>query len=350
MKPYLLAAALTLLPAATPAFSQQAEPAPQSKKKLELLGDIESWRATQLPRLTPPADLTVRFEPRLDQIQAEAKEARADAELAKPRQELEAWKTELLNQQYAAARSAGRTRDSFADYSAEQILRAAFSAALAPLRAPAAAERAVAQTQRRSLSAVENPAAFFDGNGLRPAGTAAVAAAPPAGAKDPARYAKVREILVSQGKSPRIVDMAIREAIRQNADPLLVLAVIHQESGFHAYATSSCGARGLMQLMPGTGRGLGVKDSDMLYDAQTNLRAGIRYLQSQWSRFVGGSMTSIAGMNPLASHGVKSAVAAYNAGPGNVHKYGGVPPFRETQGYVKSVLGYYNRLKQSLDA
>ncbi|MDE2144147.1 MAG: lytic transglycosylase domain-containing protein, partial [Elusimicrobia bacterium] len=108
------------------------------------------------------------------------------------------------------------------------------------------------------------------------------------------------------------------------------------------------GARGLMQIMPDTGRGLGVRNSSALYDIQTNLRAGIKYLKQLWNRFTDIDMTSFENMNPFSSHDAKAAVAAYNAGPGAVHKYGGVPPYRETQGYVKKVLGYYSQMKQAL--
>ena len=353
MKFFSFAAALAFLPAAIPAFSQAA-PQPESQEKADLLNDIEAWRATQLPHLSPPAQLTARLEPRLDEIKTEVKGASDDSGLTKPRKELETWKKELLRQKFSMARSEGLTHGSLAQYSDEQTQQAEFSAALHAALAQVAVERGLVRTEERAMSAAANPARFFDGakpeGGLSSAGPTAVTAPPPADSNDPARYAKVREILISQGKSASVVDMAINEALRQKADPLLVLAVINSESGFNARATSPAGARGLMQIMPNTGRGLGVQDSDMLYDAQTNLRAGIGFLKSLWGEFVGGSMTALAGMDSSGSHGVQSAVAAYNAGEGAVKKYDGVPPYRETQGYVKTVLGYYNRFKQYMNA
>jgi len=101
----------------------------------------------------------------------------------------------------------------------------------------------------------------------------------------------------------------------------LVRNVIRQESGGNAAATSPVGAQGLMQLMPGTARDLGVQDA---YDPRQNVEGGVKYL-SQMMRMFDGDLTK--------------AVAAYNAGPGNVQKYGGVPPFAETQNYVKRILG-----------
>ena len=352
MKLTALAAALALLQAALPAFSQQLAPEAPSKEKTELFNDIEAWRATQLPHLTPPVPLTAKLEPRLDEIKAEVKAAQADSELAKPRKELAAWKKELLRQKFELARSQGLTHGTLADYSGEQNLQAEFSATLHSLLAQDVVQRELVQTQQRALSAgVQNPTVFFDGGrigGGQPSRVQAdptvVSAPTPAGPNSPERYAKVRQILISQGAKASVIDLAINEAIRQNADPLLVLAVINSESGFHTHATSSCGARGLMQIMPDTGRGLGVRDSGMLYDAQTNLQAGIRFLKSLCGQFAGGEM------NPFNSHSVKSAVAAYNAGPGAVRKYDGVPPYRETQGYVKNVLGYYAQLKQYLTA
>jgi soluble lytic murein transglycosylase-like protein len=94
---------------------------------------------------------------------------------------------------------------------------------------------------------------------------------------------------------------------------------VRQESGWNPTARSHKGAIGLAQLMPGTARQLGVDP----HDPEQNLRGGARYLAAQYRRF--GSW--------------RLALAAYNAGPGAVEKHGGVPPFRETQGYVVAILG-----------
>ncbi len=107
-------------------------------------------------------------------------------------------------------------------------------------------------------------------------------------------------------------------------DPALIKAVIANESGFNANATSKTGAQGLMQLMPDTAASLGVRDA---YDPVQNVAGGTRYLRGLLDRF-GGNM-------PLA-------VAAYNAGPGAVEKYGGVPPYAETRNYVQNVLASFN--------
>jgi soluble lytic murein transglycosylase-like protein len=112
-----------------------------------------------------------------------------------------------------------------------------------------------------------------------------------------------------------------------HVDPALIEAVIENESDFDSNATSSAGARGLMQLMPQTADALGVTDS---YDATQNIRGGTRYLQSLLGRF----------------GKVELAVAAYNAGPEVVQKYGGVPPYEETRSYVRDVLASYARRSQ----
>ncbi|HLY03942.1 MAG TPA: lytic transglycosylase domain-containing protein [Candidatus Cybelea sp.] len=110
-------------------------------------------------------------------------------------------------------------------------------------------------------------------------------------------------------------------------DPGLIEAIIERESAFDSNAISSAGARGLMQLMPQTAAGLGVTNS---FDAAQNVAAGTRYLRSLLDRF--GS--------------VELAVAAYNAGPGAVWRYRGVPPYEETRSYVRNVLASYARRSQ----
>ena len=115
----------------------------------------------------------------------------------------------------------------------------------------------------------------------------------------------------------------ITAAARQNGiDPALLAGLVRQESNFDPNAGSSAGARGLTQLMPATAAGLGVTDVTNPLQA---LQGGAKYLKQQLDRF-GGDVTL--------------ALAAYNAGPGAVQQHGGVPPYAETQGYVKQVQAF----------
>jgi soluble lytic murein transglycosylase-like protein len=120
-----------------------------------------------------------------------------------------------------------------------------------------------------------------------------------------------------------IVDSCIRYGI----DPLLVYAQMHQESSFKLKATSYKGARGLMQLMPGTAIRFGVRD---IYNPQQNIEAGVKYMRWLLNQFGGD---------------VALALAGYNAGEGAVMKYGNqIPPYRETQEYVRRISARYNSI------
>ncbi len=161
----------------------------------------------------------------------------------------------------------------------------------------------------------------------------ALNAAPPAGALAAAGTLPGGMLPPEAAQAPAPVPPAQIDAlVDQNAttwqvDPALLKAVIANESGFNANATSKVGAQGLMQLMPQTAASLGVRDA---YDPAQNVAGGARYLRGLLDRFGGDQ---------------RLAVAAYNAGPGAVAKYGDVPPYAETQNYVTNVLASFEKYR-----
>ena len=137
-------------------------------------------------------------------------------------------------------------------------------------------------------------------------------------------------VLPSYSRNKNAFDQLIRQAAQHHGvSEGLVKAIMHTESGFNIHARSPVGAQGLMQLMPATARRFNVSNA---YDPQQNIFGGVKYLSWLLKRFNGDT---------------RLAIAAYNAGEGNVDKYGDVPPFRETRDYVKRVTSRYQNLYAS---
>lgn len=130
--------------------------------------------------------------------------------------------------------------------------------------------------------------------------------------------------LRTSDKKTEIMDLIDKTCEKYDVDPKLVKALVKQESGFNPNAKSKAGAMGLMQLMPKTAEGLGVLDP---MDPKQNIEGGVKYFKQLLDKYNGNKIL---------------ALAAYNAGPNAVQKYGGnVPPYKETQNYVKSILSMY---------
>jgi len=142
---------------------------------------------------------------------------------------------------------------------------------------------------------------------------------------------------------------ATAQAKAQGVDLDLVLAIIQQESSFNPKAKSSAGACGLMQLLPSTAKWLGLKDTAQIWTPEVNIKYGTKYIKYLWGEFGQGSPADIA-KETIDLETSRMAVAAYNAGPGNVKKYNGVPPFKETRHYVAVVTANFKHYTDLLTA
>lgn len=230
-------------------------------------------------------------------------------------------------------RSLGRSR-------AAQFLGAAMEYQIAPhdakpKPAPAAAPKpARAQSQPVSRASKGRPAPL--------AGSIPGGSAPkkdwqlPASDALPyyAAYIKKQNKRLSDAEATRIANGVIGFSIQYEVDARLIMAMVLVESGFDPTTTSRAGAMGLGQLMPGTAKGMGVANA---YDSIENLYGTVRLVRGHLDKY--GKQT---GGDPYRS--LVLALAAYNAGSGAVRKHGGVPPYRETQNYIKKVTAAYRRL------
>ncbi len=172
----------------------------------------------------------------------------------------------------------------------------------------------------------------------KPPGTSAKAwnLAPNAATPYYAAFIKQRNKRLSDAEAVRIATGVINFSVNYGVDARLIMAMVMVESGFNPGATSRSGAMGLGQLMPGTARGMGVGNP---YDSIDNLYGMVRLVRGHLDKY--GKQTG------EAYESLVLALAAYNAGGGAVKRHGGVPPYRETQNYVRKVIAAYQRLTGS---
>lgn len=343
MKTWILLAAVALAPASAAAQASSLEGA-----RAELVKEIEATRTALLPQTQPLPQVTVRFQPRLDEILKSVPAAKTKTQLEKVRKDFSDWEAVVTRHLYAEApRAAGST---FEKFSAQKTTEVAFILGLRQQLAAQNVERQVAAVRAASLKPDYSWSGAFDNSKAAPGSFAALSgsdgavfADAPLPANDPKRYDKIRSLLLSQGVSPKIIDTAIAEGRRQKVDPMIVLSVINQESNFrkNAYNKGS-GCTGLMQLDPDTAADMGVRGN--LYDPAANIKAGTKYLNWIANSFFKMNL-DMSDMSRIPAEKLKMILASYNWGIGNVrrvvNKYGAealdrIAP-KETRNYIKEI-------------
>lgn len=325
MKTWMLVAAVALAPIG--AFAQQKV---DEGVRAEFVNEIEATRTALLPQTLPLPQVTVKHQPKLNEVKAAVVAAKLPAEFEKAKKDFTEWKRVVLNALHAEDQKAMPTGETITAFSARRAREIGFVLAV---RQQFVAQRA--QTQIEAVRAVAYgpgsdlaAARVFDNGGFRApssfsspmpaAGDDGAVRAETLPAGHPARYDKIRSLLLSQGVSKQIVDLAIAEGQRMKVDPMIVLSVINQESNFrkNAYNKGS-GCTGLMQLDPATAADMGVHGS--LYDPASNIKAGVKYLNWIANSFFKMNQ-DLSDMAKIPADRLKMILASYNWGIGNVQK------------------------------
>jgi soluble lytic murein transglycosylase-like protein len=209
----------------------------------------------------------------------------------------------------------------------QQLIESAKQVASGGLVSTGGSASAATPSTGNELAAPQSAGNDF-ASALQAATSADVASAGTPGVAD-AAYAPAVSGAGASGESGEYESLIDQAASRNGLDPAILHGLIQQESGFDPSATSSAGAAGLTQLMPGTASSLGVANP---MNPAESIEGGARYLGQLMNQFGGNA---------------EDALAAYNAGPGAVQQYGGVPPYSETQSYVSKVLANAEAFRQS---
>jgi soluble lytic murein transglycosylase-like protein len=341
----ILAAAAALAPMNLSARGVSAE-----GPRAELVKEIEAARTALLPQAQPLPQVTVRFQPRLDEIKKSVPAAKTKAQLEKVRKDFTDWKTVVTRHLYAEAPRGLSGGVSYEKFSSEKTAEIGFVLGLRQQLSAQRVEAQVGAVRAAALRPDHSWAGTFDNSGAAPGSFAALSgsdgavyADAPLPANDPARYDKIRALLLSKGVSPKIVDTAISEGIRQKVDPMIVLSVINQESNFKKNAhNKGSDCQGLMQLAPATAADMGVRGN--LFDPVANIKAGVKYMNWIANSYFKMNL-DMSDLSKVPAEKLKMVLASYNWGIGNVKrivkKYGTagldrVAP-KETRDYIAEI-------------
>lgn len=323
MKIWMLLAAVVLVPVGVSARSGSSMTPADENARAQLIREVEANRAALLPQTRPIPPVTLRHQPRLNEIKASIVSAKTSAQLLMAQKDFNDWKDAvLLSIESERLVPGGEAGEILAARRAAELVSLMSSRQQFVARRFEAGAGAIPAASRNPAEAKASWSGVFD-NAVLSSKRADGAVQVPTPRVDsvPDRYGKIRALLLSRGVSRKVIDTAIAEGISQKVDPMIVLSVIDQESRFKKDAhNKGSGCKGLMQLAPGTAADMGVRgDLYNTYDEDAHIEGGVKYIHWIANRFWK-MKQDMSDISKIPAESLKIVLASYNWGVGNVQR------------------------------